>query len=200
MRKQLFAAIRMVLVLTLVTGVVFPLLVVGIGRVFGGRADGSLVRDSSGAVVGSSLVGQEFTGDRYFQGRPSAAGRLASGSKGDSADDVDPLASGASNLGPTNPVLISRVQNAVDAYRIRNQVPDGVDVPVDAVTSSGSGVDPDISVENARLQAGRVAAVRGISVDTVMSLIDEATKNPDLGFLGSKRVNVLALNMLLDAS
>jgi K+-transporting ATPase ATPase C chain len=153
-------------------------------------------------VVGSSLIGQTFTSDRYFQGRPSAAGAAASGSTVDGEDpdpsDLSQVASGASNLGPTNQELLTTIAEREKAYRELNGLSDDQKVPVDAVTASGSGLDPEISVENARLQAPRVARARGLDVDQVLDLIGDHTQARSLGFLGEKGVNVLELDLALD--
>lgn len=189
MRRQLLPAVRMLLVLTVLTGLLYPLAMTGIGQtVFGAKADGSLVEDASGTVVGSSLIGQAFEGDQWFQPRPSAAG-----------DGYDPTSSSSSNLGPTNPELLDAVAERVEAYRAANGLSATATVPVDAVTASGSGLDPQISVANARLQAARVAEARGLSADEVDTLIDEHTQPRALGFLGEPGVNVLELNLALDA-
>jgi potassium-transporting ATPase KdpC subunit len=198
MRAQLLAGLRALLVLTLLCGLAYPLAVTGIAQLaFHDKADGSLVR-RDGEVVGSSLIGQTFTGDEYFQGRPSAAGAAASGAEGADPDDLTQVASGASNLGPTNPELLDTVAERVDAYRELNGLDAGTPVPVDAVTASGSGLDPQISVANARLQARRVAEARGMDVDDVLALVDKHTATRSLGFLGEDGVNVLALNLGLD--
>jgi potassium-transporting ATPase KdpC subunit len=202
MRRQLLPALRMVLVMTVLTGLAYPLLMTGVAQVFfGAKADGSLVR-VDGRVVGSALVGQEFTSPRYFHGRPSAAGPGASGSKVDGAAvDTSDLAndsSSASNLGPTNPELISTVAHRVRAYREENGLAADAEVPVDAVTASGSGLDPHISVANARIQARRVAGERGLPLDTVLGLVDDHTDGRSLGFLGEPGVNVLEVNLALD--
>ena len=189
MRRQLVPALLAFLALTVLTGVVYPLVVTGIAQVaFPGRADGSLV-ERDGAVVGSRLIGQSFTDERYFQPRPSAAG-----------DGYDGAASSASNLGPTNPALLDAVEERVAAYRELNGLAAEAEVPVDAVTSSGSGLDPHISPANARLQAPRVAEARGLSVDEVLELVDEHEDGRPLGFLGEPGVNVLELNLALDAT
>lgn len=189
MRRQLLPALRMLAVLTVLTGILYPLAVTGVGQaVFGSKADGSLVHDATGAVVGSSLIGQSFDGDQWFQPRPSAAG-----------DGYDPTASSSSNLGPTNPELLDAVAERIAAYRSANGLDDDTEVPVDAVTASGSGLDPQISVANARLQAARVAAARGLTVAQVDELIDAHTQGRSLGFLGEPGVNVLQLNLALDA-
>jgi K+-transporting ATPase ATPase C chain len=198
MRAQLLAGVRALLVLTLLCGVAFPLAVTAIAQVaFHDKADGSLVH-RDGAVVGSSLIGQTFTGNEYFHGRPSAAGAAAAGAEGADPDDLTQVASGASNLGPTNPELADTVAERVDAYRAENDLARDVKVPVDAVTASGSGLDPQISVANARLQAPRVAEARGMGTDDVLSLVDKHTSHRSLGFLGEDGVNVLALNLDLD--
>jgi K+-transporting ATPase ATPase C chain len=203
MRRQLLPALRMMVVFTIVLGLGYPLATFGIAQLaFEHRAEGSLVK-VNGQVVGSSLLGQSFTRDRYFQGRPSAAGVTASGSEdatGQSGDpkDLSLMNSGGSNLGPTNPALLDGVAQRVQAYRTANGLGDTTPVPVDAVTASGSGVDPQISVANARLQADRVAQARGIDVSVVNRLIDEHTQGRSLGFLGETGVNVLELDLALD--
>ncbi|MFV0524960.1 MAG: K(+)-transporting ATPase subunit C [Acidimicrobiales bacterium] len=184
---QLVASLRIVAVMTVVLGVIYPLAVTVFAQVaVGGRADGQLV-EVDGTVVGSRLIGQAFTGDEYFEPRPSAAG-------------YDAASSAGSNLGPTNPDLIGAVTDRVTDYRARNGLAEGVPVPVDAVTASGSGLDPDISPANARLQAPRVAAARGIGVMTVLELVDEHTDHRPLGVLGDDAVNVLELNLALDTA
>ncbi|MGE0732238.1 MAG: K(+)-transporting ATPase subunit C [Acidimicrobiia bacterium] len=188
MRRQLLPAVLALLTFTVLCGVLYPLLVTMVGQVaFDDRAGGSLVR-VDGTVVGSRLLGQRFAGDGYFEPRPSAAG----------PDGYDGAASGGSNLGPTNAALAEQVAERVAAYRARNGVPAGMPVPVDAVTASASGLDPHISVANARLQAPRVAAARDVEVDRVLALIDAHTDAPSLGFLGGRAVDVLELNLALD--
>ncbi|WIJ45210.1 potassium-transporting ATPase subunit KdpC [Curtobacterium citreum] len=186
-------AIRLTLLSTVVLGVAYPLAVWGVGQAaFHDQANGSMVTDSSGKVVGSSLIGQSFDGkdaDRWFQSRPSAAGE-----KG-----YDANASSGSNLGPSNPDLT----NAVEERRAALAKADGVsaaDVPADAVTASGSGLDPDISPEYALQQVSRVASARGLSADAVRKLVDEHTESRQLGFLGEPVVNVLELNLALAAT
>jgi potassium-transporting ATPase KdpC subunit len=202
MRAQLFAGVRALLVLTVLTGLLYPLVVLGLGQLlFNHEANGSLV-ERDGEVVGSELVGQSFTAEEYFHPRPSAAGAAASGSLVDGEpadpDDLTAVASGASNLGPTNPDFLAMVEVRVAAYREENGLSDDEPVPVDAVTASGSGLDPHISVANARLQAPRVAEARGLEVDEVLELVDEHTSSRSLGFLGEPGVNVLELNLALD--
>ena len=214
MRAQLLAALRAVLVFTVLLGIAYPLVVTGVSQVvFGDEADGSLIRDTDGEVVGSELLGQTFSSPEYFHGRPSAAGGGASGSEieviddaGDptgetvlaSAEDISTAASGASNLGPTNEDLLALVDERIVAYREVNGLADDALVPVDAVTASGSGVDPHISVANARLQAERVADERGLPVAAVLALVEDHTSGRPLGVLGEEGVNVLELNLALD--
>jgi potassium-transporting ATPase KdpC subunit len=187
MRRQLLPALRIVLVFTVLLGLAYPLVVTGVAQgLWSDKADGSLVK-VDGKVVGSSLLGQTFTKAKYFHPRPSAAG-----------DGYDALASSASNLGPTNPTLIDNVKKAAAAYRRENGLPAGFSVPIDAVTSSGSGLDPGISVANARLQAPRVADARGLTKAQVTKAIDDNTHDRQLGVLGEKYVNVLELNLALD--
>jgi K+-transporting ATPase ATPase C chain len=188
MRRQAFPALVVFLVLSVLTGVVYPLTVTGIAQlVFPGRANGSLV-ERDGSIVGSRLLGQPFAGDRYFHPRPSAAGT-----------GYDGAASSPSNLGPTNDALLSAVAERVREYRTLNGLADDAEVPVDAVTSSGSGLDPHISPENARMQAPRVARTRGLPLERVLDLVDAHTDGRGLGFLGDPGVNVLELNLALDS-
>ena len=187
MRRQLAPALVVFLALTLLTGLAYPLAVTGVAQVaFPGRADGSLI-ERNGQVVGSRLIGQAFAGVRYFHARPSAAG-----------DGYGAMASSASNLGPTNEELIKMVRERRAAYRRENDLRAGQQVPIDAVTASGSGLDPDISAANARLQAPRVARARGLDLNDVLALIDNHTDGRSLGFLGEPGVNVLELNLALD--
>jgi K+-transporting ATPase ATPase C chain len=188
MRRQLIPAVLMLLVFTVITGLVYPLAVTGIAQgTFGDKADGSLVTDGDGNVVGSRLIGQSFTEPQYFHPRPSAAG-----------DGYDAAASSGSNLGPTNEDLLATAEERADAYRRENGLDAGTDVPVDAITASASGLDPHISVANAHLQAPRVADERGMDGNDVLALVDDHTDGRDLGFLGEKRVNILELNLALD--
>jgi K+-transporting ATPase ATPase C chain len=193
MRRQLVTGLLMTVAMTVLVGLAYPLMMTGIAQVLmGNRADGSFVT-RNGKVVGSSLIGQNFflkNGDpdpRYFQSRPSAAG-----------DGYDATSSGGSNDGPSAPSLLTNVKDRVAAYRELNGLSATARVPVDAVTASGSGLDPDISVANALLQAARVAKTRGISTDLVLALVKEHTDDRPLGILGEKTVNVLDLNLALD--
>jgi K+-transporting ATPase ATPase C chain len=187
MRRQLLPALRMMLVFTVVLGLAYPVVVLGVSQVlFKDKANGSIV-SVNGTEVGSSLIGQSFTGDTYFWPRPSAAG-----------DGYDAMASAASNLGPNDSTLLSDVESRVTEYRRANSLSDDTEVPVDAVTASASGLDPQISVANADLQAPRVAKARGLTLEQVQSLVTKSTESPSLGILGEKAVNVLHLNLLLD--
>ena len=187
MQRQLRPALVMLAIFTVLTGLLYPLVVTGIGQAaFHDKANGSLVK-VDGKVVGSKWIGQTFTKADYFHPRPSAAGQ-----------GYDPTASSGSNLGPTNPKFLDLVKTRVAAYRTENDLPSTTEVPVDAVTASASGLDPDISVANARLQAPRVASARGLDVATVLKLVDHHTDGRALGFLGEKGVNVLELNVALD--
>lgn len=190
--KEFLSGIRGAVVSTLVLAVVlcgaYPLLVYGIGQAgFRDKADGSLIVDPQGVVRGSTLIGQGFAADKYFQPRPSAAG-----------NGYDATASSGSNLGPTSKKLSDAVAQAVADYRTRNGLATNAPAPADAVTSSGSGLDPHISRENARLQAGRVAKARSLPVERVRALIEANTDPAGLHFLGEPGVNVLKLNLALD--
>jgi K+-transporting ATPase ATPase C chain len=185
--RQLRPAFLTVIVFTLLCGVAYPLLSTAIGQVaFGDKADGSLIK-RDGVVVGSKLIGQTFTAPKYFHPRPSAAGAGYDGS-----------ASSGSNLGPTSPDLLSAINDRVAAYRDENGLAADALVPVDAVTASGSGLDPHISVANARLQAARVARERGLDLAAVAKLVDRYTDGRQLWVLGEPGVNVVELNVALD--
>jgi potassium-transporting ATPase KdpC subunit len=200
MRRQLVPAVISMVVFTVVFGLLFPLVITGIGQLaFHDKAEGSIV-EQHGKKIGSSLIGQAFTDAKgkplaqYFQSRPSAA----VGASGDTTAGYDPTSSSGSNLGPTNPDFLKLVGERVKAYRKLNGLGSAVQVPVDAVTASASGLDPDISVANARLQAQRIADERGIPLEKVRQAIDDNTSDRTLGVLGEKTVNVLALNRALD--
>ena len=182
--RQSVAGLRLLLVLTVVLGLAYPLAVYGVGRLVPDKADGSMLT-VDGQVVGSRLLGQSFDDDEWFLPRPSEAG-----------DGYDPLASGASNLGPENPDLLATVTERKQEVADREGV-DPSAVPADAVTASGSGLDPDISPEYARLQVDRVARARGLDPDAVRQLVDDHVQGRDLGFLGEPHVNVLELNAAL---
>jgi K+-transporting ATPase ATPase C chain len=198
MRRQLLPALLMTVVFTLILGIAYPLAVTAVAQVaFPDQADGSRV-EVGGKVVGSKLLGQTFTEPRYFHGRPSAAGAAASGAKGGDPQDLSQDISSGSNWGPTNPDLLDAVKERATAYRKENGLARNAEVPVDAVTASGSGLDPHISVANARIQMRRVARERGLPVSQVQELVDDNTDGRALGFLGERGVNVLELNIALD--
>jgi potassium-transporting ATPase KdpC subunit len=187
--KQFLIALKATLVLTLLTGVMYPLLVTGLAKaLFRDKADGSLIQ-ANGRTVGSALIGQRFTKPEYFHGRPSAAGN----------DGYDGLSSGGSNLGPTSQKLADRVAGDVKNFRAENPSFTGP-VPADAVTASGSGLDPHLSPEAVDAQVARVAAARGITADALRQLVAANTEDRQLGVLGEPRVNVLKLNLALDAA
>jgi K+-transporting ATPase ATPase C chain len=187
--RQLRPAVLAVAVFTVILGFAYPLVVTGIAQVgWGDTADGSLI-ESDGVVVGAELIGQPFVSPQYFHPRPSAAG-----------DGYDGSASSGSNLGPTNPEFLATVGERVALYRDENGLGDDELVPVDAVTASASGLDPHISVRNAQLQAARVAEARGMPLDEVLIAVGEHTTDRVLGMLGDPGVNVLELNVALDAA
>ena len=188
MRRQLLPALMMTIALTVLTGLLYPLVVTGVAQgLFSSQANGSLVK-VNGKVVGSSLLGQNFAAAKYFQPRPSNA----------RTNGYDGLSSGASNLGPSNPDLLKTVHDRVVAYRRANGLASDARVPVDAVTASASGLDPDISIANADIQAARVARVRSLPVATVLAAVARHTQNRQWGFLGERVVNVLELNLDLN--
>lgn len=208
MVKQLIISIRITLILLVIVSGVYPLVVWGISQVaFHHQANGSLVTDAKGNVIGSELLAQGFAKAQYFQPRPSAAG-----------NGYDPTQSGGTNLGPTSDKLINGihkpnlkngqpdpgdfdgVKDLAAEYRTTNGLPANAPVPVDAVTRSASGLDPDITPENAKLQVHRIAAARGVPDDMVQDLVNQYTEGRSLGFLGEPTVNVLKLNLALDKS
>ena len=184
MLKELKPAILITIVLTILTGIAYPLAVTGIAQtIFHKQANGSLI-EQNGKVIGSEIIGQNFTKPEYFHPRPSQ-------------NTYDAANSGGSNLGPTNPALADRLKK--DAAQFRKDNPDYTGpIPADAITASASGLDPEISPANAQAQAARVAKTRGASPDAIQNLVAANTQQRDLGFLGEPRVNVLKLNMALD--
>ena len=191
--KDLFSHIRSAVVSTLVLAVVccglYPLIVFGISQLlFRDQANGSLITGADGSVRGSKLLGQSFSDAKYFRPRPSAAG-----------NGYDAASSGGSNLGPTSQKLNDAIKDRVAAYRKENGLSENDSLPADAVTASGSGLDPQISLRNAELQTRRIAKARGLSEQKVRELIQENTDGRDLGVFGEPGVNVLNLNLAIDA-
>jgi len=185
--RQLLVGLKFLLAMTVILGIAYPLLVLGIGRLIApAKAGGSLV-SVNGAVVGSSLIGQDFTGDKWFASRPSAAG-----------NGYDATASGGSNLSADSPVLLKSIQQLKTAIAQSDGVPESA-VPPDAVTSSGSGLDPEISAAYALIQVNRVAAARGLSASAVHALVQAHIQSRMLGFIGQQGVNVLQLNIAVMA-
>lgn len=187
MKKNLLISIWMTLATTVLLGIIYPLVVTGLAQVmFPRQANGELIRPSGGKIAGSRLIGQPFTSAGYFHSRPSAAGSAG----------YDPMASGGSNLGPTNKVLLDRVAASVQGLQPENL---GARIPVDLATASGSGLDPHISPAAAEFQVPRVARERGMIEAEVRALVKEHSEERQLGFLGEARVNVLELNLGLDS-
>jgi K+-transporting ATPase ATPase C chain len=191
--KNLFVELRAAVMVTLIFAVIccglYPLVVFGIGQLlFPDQANGSLIVGKDGTVHGSKLLGQQFTADKYFWSRPSAAG-----------NGYDATSSGGSNLGPTSTNLATTLAQRITDYRTQNGLATNAPVPADAVTASGSGLDPHISLRNAELQVPRVAKARNIDVEKVRALILANTDSASLGFLGEPGMNVLKLNLALDS-
>ena len=197
MLSQIRPAIVMIVLLTLITGILYPLAMTGIGQaVFPHQANGSLI-EKDGKVIGSSLIGQNFAGEKYFHGRPSAT------TDTDPNDSTKTIAapynadnSGGSNLGPTSKALLDRVKGDVDTLKKESVKP----IPVDMVTTSASGLDPDITPAAAEFQIDRVAKARGLSADTLRTLVQQNIEERTFGVLGEAHVNVLKLNLALDAA
>jgi K+-transporting ATPase ATPase C chain len=192
--KLILSEIRSAVLVTLILAVVccglYPLVVFGIAQaLFPRQANGSLIVDASGTIRGSRLLGQQFTGEKYFHSRPSAAG-----------NGYDASSSGGSNLGPTSQKLRDSVAQNIADYRVQNGLATSAPVPADAVTASASGLDPHISVRNAEMQAARVAKARGMDLEKVRSFVTQYTDKPGLGIFGQPGVNALELNLALDAN
>jgi K+-transporting ATPase ATPase C chain len=188
MVKNLLKSFLLLVIFIVILGLLYPLVVTGISRIiFPAKSAGSLIY-SGNKIIGSELIGQNFTGDKYFHPRPSAAGK----------NGYDAISSGGSNLAPTNKDFISTVDERLSAFKTENNLPDNTIIPADIVTTSGSGLDPDISIESAMLQINRISIARGIPAIKIEDLIVENTENRLLGFLGEPKVNVLKLNLLLD--
>ena len=183
MKRNLITSILMTIVTTVLFGLVYPLIVTGLAQIWPDKANGQLIT-RNGVVIGSRIIAQPFTGAGYFHPRPSNAG-----------NGYDPLNSGGSNYGPTNEKLIDRVKSDVATLQAENP---GKPVPVDLVTTSGSGLDPDVSPAGAQFQVPRVAKARGIAESELFKLVQEHTEGRQFGFLGEPRVNVLELNLALD--
>ena len=186
--SELRSAVMVTLIFAVVCCGLYPLVVFGVAQIFfHNQANGSLIVDANGTVRGSRLLGQQFTADKYFQSRPSAAG-----------NGYDATSSGGSNLGPTSSNLVTTITQRIADYRTQNGMATNTPVPADAVTASGSGLDPHISLRNAELQAPRVAKTRNLPVEKVLTLVRANTDSASLGLLGEPGVNVLELNLGLD--
>ncbi|MAS37836.1 MAG: potassium-transporting ATPase subunit C [Anaerolineaceae bacterium] len=193
MIQTISLALRALVVLTLLTGVVYPLVITGIAQaIFPAQANGSLV-EVDGVVIGSELVGQQTEDERYFWWRPSAVNYML----GSNASNLG--SSGATNFGPTSAAMAAQVAERREWLRAVNGLPETMPVPRDLLFASGSGLDPHISPDAAYIQVNRVAAARGLATEPVAALVEQAVEWPQLGFLGEPRVNVLRLNLALDA-
>lgn len=184
MKNHIGPAIRLTLVLLVILSVIYPLVIAGVGRFAPGQGKGETI-SVNGNVVGYALVGQKFTEDRYFNSRPSAV-------------DYNAAGSGGSNKGPSNPDYLKAVQARIDTFLVHNPGIRKQAIPAELVTASGSGLDPDLSPEAAKIQVARIAKIRGISPDRLNQLVDEHTKGPLFGLFGPSTVNVMKLNVALD--
>ncbi|GAB3985853.1 K(+)-transporting ATPase subunit C [Spirosoma daeguense] len=185
MKTHIIPAIRLTLVMLVLLVIIYPLVVAGIASLAPGEGKGETVT-ANGRVVGYALVGQKFTDDRYFNGRPSAV-------------DYNAAGSGGSNKGPSNPDYLKTVQERIDTFLVHNPAVQKSAIPAELVTASGSGLDPDLSPEAAKAQVARIAKIRNVSAERLNQLVDEKTKSPLLGLFGPSTVNVLQLNIALDA-
>ncbi len=184
MKKNLLISLKLTVVMLVLCSVIYPLLISFIGKATPGGGDGETV-SVNGKVVGYAIIGQKFTDDKYFWGRPSAVDYNAAGSAG-------------SNKGPSNPDYLKVVQDRIDSFLVHNPGVKKEEIPADLVTASGSGLDPDISLASAYVQVKRVASVRGITEEKVKNLVDQHIEGPFLGIFGPKKINVLRLNIELD--
>ena len=184
MKKYLLTSLKLTIVLLVLCSVLYPLLIAALGRLTPGGGNGKIIT-VNGKVVGYELIGQKFTDDKYFWGRPSAV-------------DYNAAGSGASNKGPSNPEYLKQVQDRIDTFLVHNPGVKKEEIPADLVTASGSGEDPDISPAAAYVQVKRVASTRKISEDKIKTLVDQHIVKPFLGFMGPQKVNVLKLNIALD--
>jgi K+-transporting ATPase ATPase C chain len=188
MLKEISRAIRMLFIMIVILGLAYPLIMTGGAQLlFAKQANGSLV-SKNGEIVGSDLIGQDFSSEKYFHGRPSLAGDAG----------YDEAASGASNLGPTSQKLMGVIGERAEQIRQENHLGDKAMIPSDLVTASGSGLDPHITLAAAQIQADRVAEARGINPNIVQNIVKVNVEDPQFGFLGERRVNVLRLNLALD--
>jgi K+-transporting ATPase ATPase C chain len=184
MKKNLLISLKLTLVMLILCSFLYPLLIAGIGRAIPGGGKGKTI-SVNGKVVGYELVGQKFTDDKYFWGRPSAV-------------DYDAAGSAGSNKGPSNPDYLNVVQDRIDSFLVHNTGVKKEEIPADLVTASGSGLDPDMSPASAYVQVKRIASVRGIAEEKIKALVDQHVEKPMAGILGPSKVNVLKLNIALD--
>ncbi|HEY6976893.1 MAG TPA: K(+)-transporting ATPase subunit C [Chitinophagaceae bacterium] len=184
MKKYLLPSLKLTLVLIIICSVLYPLFIAAVGKLTPGGGNGETV-SVNGKVVGYAIIGQKFTNDKYFRGRPSAV-------------DYNAAGSGGSNKGPTNPDYLKQVQDRIDTFLAHNPGVRKEDIPAELVTASGSGEDPDLSPAAAKVQVKRIAAIRKINEKKIYALVDQHTESPLLGFLGPSKVNVLKLNIALD--
>lgn len=182
--KEFTRALRLTIVLIVFFGLCYPLFIWALGRLMPNRSEG-LPIEKNGKIVGYENIGQKFTDDKYFWGRPSAV-------------DYNAASTGGSNLGPSNPVLADAVKARIDTFIVHNPGVKASDIPIDLVTASGSGLDPHISPQAARIQVARIAAVRKIPVDALNALVESHIEHPTLGIFGTEHINVLELNLALD--
>jgi K+-transporting ATPase ATPase C chain len=185
MKTYILPSLKLTLIIIIICAALYPLLIAGVSKAAPGGGDGVTI-SVNGKVVGYENIGQKFTEDRYFWGRPSAVDYNAAGSAG-------------SNKGPSNPDYLKTVQGRIDTFLVHNPDVKKADIPAELVTASGSGLDPDISIEGAMVQVKRIAKIRNIDEQRIKQLIDEQTQKPLFGFLGPKKVNVLKLNVALNS-